>query len=125
MATYTVSSGRLICTGTNITTAGIVAAINANSGSLNTVGGSAASASTTLTEHGYRTSIISSDFYIGDGSTASTWVAENESITVWANIIGFNNANVRFGLKNANGTYSNPVFFSYDSTDNASNPAGW
>jgi hypothetical protein len=125
MATYTVSSGRLICTGSNITTAGIVSAVNNNSGSLNSVGGSVASASTTLTEHGYRSSIINADFYIGDGSTASTWVAENESITVWANIIGFNNANVRFGLKNANGTYSNPVFFSYDSTSNTGNATGW
>ena len=125
MATYTVSSGQLICTGTDITTSGIVAAVNSNSGSLNTVGGSSASATTTLTEHGYRTSTINADFYIGNGSTASTWVAENESITVWANIIGFNNANVRFGLKNVNGTYSNPVFFSYDSTNNAGNPTGW
>jgi hypothetical protein len=125
MATYTVSSGQLICTGTDITTSGIVTAVNSNSGSLNTVGGSSASATTTLTEHGYRTSTINADFYIGDGSTASTWVAENESITVWANIIGFNNANVRFGLKNVNGTYSNPVFFSYDSTNNAGNSTGW
>ena len=125
MATYAVSSGRLVCTGTDITTQGIVNAVNANSGSLNSVGGSAASASTNLTEQGYRSSIINADFYIGDGSTASTWVAENESITVWANIIGFNNANVRFGLKNANGTYSNPVFFSYDSTNNAANVSGW
>jgi len=125
MATYTNSGGVLECTGTDITTAGIVAAVNANSGSLNTVGGSAASATTTLTEHGYRTSIINADFYIGNGSTSSNWVAENESITVWANIIGFDNANVRFGLKNANGTYSNPVFFSYDSTNNVGDQERW
>ena len=118
MATYSVLSGVLICTGTGITTQGIVSAVNANSGSLNTVGGSAASATTTLTEQGYRTSTINADFEIGNGSTTSTWVAENESITVWANFIQFNNADVRFGTKNTNGTYSNPVFFSYDSTIN-------
>ena len=125
MATYSVSAGVLICTGTGITTQGIVSAVNANSSSLNTVGGSAASASTTLTEQEFRTSTINADFNIGNGSTTSTWVAENESITVWANLIKFNNADVRFGTKNTNGTYSNPVFFTYDSTNNAHNIAGY
>ena len=126
MATYTPTNGVLVCTGTNITTAGIVAAVNTNSGSLNTVGGAPASATTYTTEQGYRTSIIEADFDIGDGgTTASTWVAEDEHITVWANLIRFNGANVRFGLKRANGTFSYPVSFFYDSSSNANSVAGW
>ena len=122
MATYTPTAGVLVCTGTNITTDGIVAAVNTNSGSLNTVGGASATATTFTNENGYRTSTISADFTIGDGgSTASTWIAEDENISVWANKIVFDGANVRFGLKNANGTISNPVSFHYDSTQNAAN----
>jgi hypothetical protein len=61
MATYTVVSGRLVCTGTDITTQGICAAVTANSGTLTPIKGSAASATFYSSDTGYVNAKVTRD----------------------------------------------------------------
>lgn len=131
MATYTVSSGRLICTGTDITTAGIVSAVNANSGSLNSVGGVTSTASYEDTAgRGSRRSpakaIIIAEINIGNGGTTpSTWQTNREDITIRGEYFRVDGGHFKLGSKLANGTLTNPSNFYYDSTATAENAAAW
>jgi len=131
MATYTVSAGRLICTGTDITTQGIVNAVNANSGSLSSVGGVTATASYEDTAgRGSRRSpakvIIIAEINIGDGGTTpSTWQTNREDITIRGQYFRVDGGHFKLGSKLANGTLTNPSNFYYDSPATNNGAAAW
>lgn len=116
MATYTVASGRLVCTGTDITTQGICNAVNANSGSLTAVNGSPASAVFYSSPAGYTTATINAELTIGNNSAASEWVIESQNISVLAQYFRQNKGDVRLGQKRANGTLSFGSRFAFDTT---------
>lgn len=125
MATYTVVSGRLVCTGTDITTQGICAAVTANSGTLTPIKGSAASATFYSSDTGYVNAIIRAELTIGDNSTPSTWVIESQNVIIEASTFLQNKGDLRLGKKRANGTLSFGSRFVFDSTNNAANAVGW
>jgi hypothetical protein len=125
MATYAVVTGRLVCTGLDITTAGIVAAVNANSGSLSLVNGQAATASSFVTPSGYRTTYISAEIVIGDNSTPSLWAMEREAVNIFAEFFRQEMGDIRLGRKNANGTIGFGSLFGFDSVAAANNTLGW
>jgi hypothetical protein len=131
MATYTVSAGRLICTGTDITTQGIVNAVNANSGSLDSVGGVTATASYEDTAgRGTRRSpakvIIIAEINIGNGgTTASTWQTNREDITIRGAYFRIDGGHFKLGTKLANGTLTNPSNFYYDSPATTGGAGPW
>ena len=123
MATYSVSSGRLVCTGTDITTQGICDAVNANSGSLTPVSGQPASATFFSSDTGYVNAIIRAEISIGNNSAASLWVIESQNVFIQANSFLQNKGDLRIGQKRANGTLSFGGRFVFDSTDNGANTA--
>lgn len=125
MATYTVVSGRLVCTGTDITTQGICAAVTANSETLTPIKGSAASATFYSSDTGYVNAIIRAELTIGDNSTTSTWVIESQNVIIEASTFLQNKGDLRLGQKRANGTLSFGSRFVFDSTNNGTGTVGW
>ena len=125
MATYTVVSGRLVCTGTDITTQGICTAVTANSGTLTPIKGSAASATFYSSDTGYVNAIIRAEVTIGDNSTTSTWVIESQNVIIEADTFLQNKGDLRLGQTRANGTLSFGSRFVFDSTNNAVGAGNW
>lgn len=107
MATYTASGGRLICTGTDITTAGIKAAIDSNpSVGTATVRAPLNASYPEKTEYEFRAEID-----IGNNSVASTWTMSNEIIKIYATALDINGSTAKIvaGSLNSDGFPINEV----------------
>lgn len=93
MATYTPSSGRLICTGSDITAAGIKAAIDANP-SVGTASSVAAGGGVTFYQ-------FNAEINIGDGSsTVSVWNLTRDFVQIAAAFLYVNGSGAEFRIGN-------------------------
>ena len=113
MATYTVTNGRLVCTGTDITSDGIKTAIDANP----SVG-----TAEKLSGDGNSSPIFKfkAEISIGDNLTDSTWKITDEYITVFADYLIINGANAKLqcGQLDANSKAQNTSCFTYSCSAN-------
>lgn len=112
MATYTVVGSRLVCTGTDITSAGIKSAIDSNP--------SVGTATEIVSSNNSRaTYIFNAEISIGDNNTASLWNPQNEFIQIIADqfIINGNNAELRTGELDTNSKAENVCTFCYASSN--------
>jgi hypothetical protein len=112
VATYTVSGSRLVCTGTDITSADLKSAIDSNP--------SVGTATEIVSSNNSRaTYIFNAEISIGDNNTASLWNPQNEFIQIIADqfIVNGNNAELRTGKLDTNSKAENVVAFCYASSN--------
>ena len=113
MATYTVTNGRLVCTGTDITSDGIKTAID---------GDPSVGTAEKLSGDGNSSPIFKfkAEISIGDNLTDSTWKITDEYINVYADFLIINGANAKLqcGQLDANSKAQNTSCFTYSCSAN-------
>ena len=126
MATYTVVNGRLICTGTDITTQGIVDAVNLNLASLDPVRTEPVSATFTKTPRSPAKCVIVAEINIGDGGiTPSIWTTNFEDITLRAEHFRIDGGSFLLGSKSASNSITTPSNFCFDCPETGNNGPAW